>query len=339
MKGWKHLAAIALGCSATAVSARAPSPPTPLFSSDVPIHVSIQGPFAALSSNRAEVPHPATMVVDGVTYPITLTPRGITRLRNETCDFPPLRVTLTQPAPAGSLFQGQRRLKLVTHCKRSVDFQQKVLLEYSAYRLYNLMTQQSFRARLANIDYLDESGRAYISRVGFFLEDFDDVAKRNGMSDAHMGSMVPLASLEPTAAARFAVFEYMISNYDWSMRAGPKGDECCHNGRLMTDRPGGPLTAVPYDFDFSGLVDAPYAGPPEGIPVDNLRQRNYRGYCIHLPQARSIAAEVAQRRAEFLGVFAAVPGLDQRNQGRAAGFVNGFFADLDSGKIFKNCVN
>jgi len=90
MKGWKHLAAIALGCSATAVSARAPSPPTPLFSSDVPIHVSIQGPFAALSSNRAEVPHPATMVVDGVTYPITLTPRGITRLRNETCDFPPL---------------------------------------------------------------------------------------------------------------------------------------------------------------------------------------------------------------------------------------------------------
>jgi hypothetical protein len=131
----------------------------------------------------------------------------------------------------------------------------------------------------------------------------------------------------------------MISNYDWSMRAGPKGDECCHNGRLMTDRPGGALTAVPYDFDFSGLVDAPYAGPPEGIPVDNLRQRSYRGYCIHLAQARTLAAEIAQRRSEFLGVFAAVPGLDQRNQGRAAAFINGFFADVDSGKIFKSCVN
>jgi len=338
MKSWFAALPLALAIPALA-AAKPPAPATPLFASDAPIRVTIQGPISSLASNRSETPRSASMTVDGVTYPITLSARGITRKMGDICDFPPLRVQLTSAAPPGSLFEHQRRLKLVTHCKRSVDFQQKVLLEYSAYRLYNLMTQQSFRARLANIDYLDESGRPYISRVGFFLEDFDDVAKRNGMSDAHMGSMVPLASLEPTAAARFAVFEYMISNYDWSMRAGPKGDECCHNGRLMTDRPGGPLTAVPYDFDFSGLVDAPYAGPPEGIPVDNLRQRNYRGYCIHLPQARSIAAEVAQRRAEFLGAFAAVPGLDQRNQGRAAGFVNGFFADLDSGKIFKNCVN
>jgi hypothetical protein len=337
MKALTFLAAIALASSAAV--AKPSTEPTPLFSSDAPIHVTIQGPFANLVSNRAETPRPATMVVDGVTYPITLTPRGITRLRSETCDFPPLRVTLTQKAPEGSLFQGQHRLKLVTHCKRSPDFQQKVLLEYSAYRLYNLMTQQSFRARLANIDYLDEAGRPYVSRVGYFLEDFDDVAKRNGMTSAHMGALVPLGQLEPNAAARFAVFEYMISNYDWSMRAGPQGTECCHNGRLMTDRPGGPLTAVPYDFDFSGLVDAPYAGPPEGIPVDNLKQRNYRGYCVQVAQARAIAAEIGPRRSEFLGVFAAVPGLDQRNQSRASSFVSGFFADLDSGKIFKSCVN
>jgi hypothetical protein len=337
MKAWTYLAAMALASSAAA--AKPPSPPTPLFASDAPIPITIQGPFASLVSNRAETPRPATMVADGVTYPITLTPRGITRLRSETCDFPPLRVTLTQAAPAGSLFQGQHRLKLVTHCKRSPDFQQKVLLEYSAYRLYNLMTQQSFRARLANIDYLDEAGRPYVSRVGYFLEDFDDVAKRNGMTAAHMGSLVPLGQLEPTSAARFAVFEYMISNYDWSMRAGPQGDECCHNGRLMTDRAGGPLTTVPYDFDFSGLVDAPYAGPPEGVPVDNLRQRNYRGYCTHIAQARAIAAEIGPRRSEFLGVFAAIPGLDPRSQGRASSFISGFFADLDSGKIFKSCVN
>ena len=338
MKGW--FLALAAGVVASNSAAKVPAPPTPLFASNVPIRMTIQGPMAALAGKRDTTSWPATMIVDGITYPITLTPRGITRLRKDTCDFPPLRVDLNQPAPPGSLFQGQRRLKLVTHCQRSADFQQKVLLEYSAYRLYNLMTPQSFRARLANIDYVDEKGQPYISRIGFFLEDFGDVAKRNGMSNAHLGSRVPLQQIDPLGGGRVAVFEYMISNYDWSMRAAPQGEECCHNGRLMVDAPGSLAVPVPYDFDFSGLVDAPYAGPPIEMPdMDNLRQRNYRGYCIHLSQARSVAAQLSPRRAEFLGLFATIPGLDSRNQARAAGFIQGFFNDVDSGKIFKSCVS
>jgi hypothetical protein len=337
MRRWVYATAIALANSAAV--AKPPAPPTPLFASDAPIKVVIQGPISSLASNRAEVPRTGTMTVDGVAYPITLTPRGITRLKSDVCDFPPLRVELTRPAPPGSLFQGQHRLKLVTHCKRSPDFQQKVLLEYSAYRLYNLITPLSFRARLANVDYLDQSGRPYVSRVGLFLEDFSDVAKRNGMASAHMGSLVPLQQLDPAAGARFAVFEYMISNYDWSMRAGPQGEECCHNGRLLAGAPGGLLTPVPYDFDFSGLVDAPYATPPDGIPINDVRQRSYRGYCLHLAQARAFAAQLSPRRAEFLGVFATIPGLEPREQGRAANYLQGFFTDVDSGRIFKTCVN
>jgi hypothetical protein len=214
-----------------------------------------------------------------------------------------------------------------------------VLLEYSAYRLYNLMTPVSFRARLTNINYVDADGKPYISRLGFFLEDVDDVARRNGMTSAHMGALVPLQQIDPVSGARLAVFEYMISNYDWSMRAGPKGEECCHNSRLLAGGAGGLLTTVPYDFDFSGLVDAPYAGPPEAIPVSNVRQRNYRGYCAHIAQARAIAAQLAPRRGEFTGLFATIPGLDVRNQARAAGFINGFFDDVASGRIFRSCVN
>ena len=330
--------AIGLTALAMTSSAGAAQPATPLFSGDAPIHIVMKGPFASLASNRAETPRPATMTVDGVTYPIALSPRGITRKTSDICDFPPLRVELTRAAPAGSLFDHQRKLKLVTHCKRSADFQQKVLLENSAYRLYNLMTPLSFRARLANIDYLDDSGRPYVSRVGFFLEDFSDVAKRNDMSVAHMGAMVPLSQIDALGGGRFAVFEYMISNYDWSMRAGPQGDECCHNGRLLNG-PGALLTPVPYDFDYSGLVDAPYSDPPEGFPIDNVRQRNYRGYCAHLAQARAFAAQIAPRRAEFLGLCTTIPGLAPREQTRAANYLQGFFADVDSGKIFKSCVN
>jgi len=279
------------------------------------------------------------MTVDGVAYPVTLTPRGITRKTSDICDFPPLRVELSQLPPKGSLFDHQKKLKLVTHCKRAPDFQQKVLLEYSAYRLFNMITPLSFRARLANIDYLDDSGRPYVSRVGFFIEDFGDVAKRNGMEVAHMGPRVPVTQLDAAAGARFAVFEYMISNYDWSMRAGPPGTQCCHNARLMSAAPGDLLTTVPYDFDYSGLVDAPYSVPPEGIPIDSVRQRSYRGYCSHLAQARAVATELSSRRAEFLGVFGTIPGMNPGTQAKAAGYLQGFFADVDSGRIFKTCVN
>ena len=112
--------------------------------------------MATLASNRAETR--AARDLDrptAVSYPITLTSRGITRQTTDICDFPPLRVDFTAPAPTGSLFEHQKNLKLVTHCRRDAAFQQKLLLEYSAYRLFNLMTPQSFRARLANIDYLD----------------------------------------------------------------------------------------------------------------------------------------------------------------------------------------
>jgi hypothetical protein len=256
----------------------------------------------------------------------------------DVCEFPPLRVAFTQTPPAGSLFEHQKHLKLVTHCRRSADFQQKVLLEYAAYRLYNLMTPESFRARLANIDYIDETGRPYISRIGYFLEETSDVAKRNGMTEAHMPDTIAGELLDPVASARFAIFEYMISNYDWSMRAGPKGEPCCHNSRLLSSGPGSLLIPVPYDFDWSGLVDAPYAGPPEGINIANLRQRDYRGYCAHQAQARAFAAQLSPRRAEFLGLFATIPGLAPREQANAAQFVQGFFNDLDSGKMLRSCV-
>ena len=96
---------------------------------------------------------------------------------------------------------------------------------------------------------------------------------------------------------------------------------------------------MPYDFDFSGLVDAPYADAPEGIPVDSIRQRTYRGYCSHMSQANAIAAQLSPRRAEFTGLFATIPGLDPREQAKAAGFIKAFFDDLAGGRVLNKCVN
>ena len=337
MRGW--IAALAISV-ATPVAAQTAKPATPLFAGDAPIQITIKGPISALASKRSEEQRPATLTYAGTSYPIMLTPRGITRLKKDVCQFPPLRVTFAQKPPAGSLFDHQGQLKLVTHCRSGTDFQQKVLLEYSAYRLYNLLTPLSFRARLANIDYVDDSGKPYVSRMGFFIEDLDDMARRNGMVKVHTADRIPASLLDSRAAARFAVFSYMIGNLDWSMRAGPAGEGCCHNARLIGPTQSAQrLLSIPYDFDFSGLVDAPYAEVPDGVSVNSVRQRNYRGYCAHIPDARVVASEMSRRRGEFLGLFSTIPGMDERTRGRAASYLDGFFKDVDSGKIFKTCIS
>jgi hypothetical protein len=269
--------------------------------------------------------------------------RGITRRTPEICDFPPLRVDFTTPPPATSVFAGQRRLKLVTHCRSTPSFQQNLLLEYAAYQMYNVLTPRSFQVRLANIDYRNTDGRPIVARAGFFIEDLDDVAKRNGTRELHAPDRIPVADLSPPDAARYALFQHMIANHDWSMRAGPVGEDCCHNAKLIGTLGPGTVIPIPYDFDFSGLVSASYAQPPEELRIGSVRQRYYRGYCSHNPQAAAEAARMRAQRPAMLAALAQVPGLEERTRSRAVSFLDGFFADIAtdasvSSKITGRCV-
>lgn len=338
------LAAPAAAQPAQAQPAQAAQPAKPLFAEDGLIRLTIRGPIGQVASaeDRSRV-FDASLSTGAETLPIGLSPRGITRLRKETCRFPPLRVDFAGAPPAGSLFAGQRRLKLVTHCRPAEGHQQYLLLEYAAYRLYNQLTPLSFRVRLAQIDYVEESGRPVTSRLGFFIEDLADVARRNGMVEAQVGARIPVASLDAADAARFAVFQYLIANLDWAMQAGPSGDSCCHNSRLIM-RPGAAtMTTVPYDFDYSGLVDAPYAVPPESIRVSSVRVRRYRGFCRHNPQALKAAAEIRAQRPALLAVIAAVPAMSEASRRKAAAFLDRGFADIASdsavtGNLLRTCV-
>ncbi|MFL6829644.1 MAG: hypothetical protein ACJ8D5_03370 [Sphingomicrobium sp.] len=341
----KLAAAAAFLMLAAAAPAAAQSPPKPLFVADVPIHLTITAPLGGLIRNRsASGAVPGTLVDSGgASLPIALSLRGITRRTKEVCEFPPLRVDFTAPPPAASAFAGQRRLKLVTHCRNSPGFQQYVLLEYAAYRMYNLLTPRSFRARLANIDYRDSDGRPIASRVGFFIEDLDDVARRNGTREAHGPDRIPVSFLSAPDAARYTLFQHMIGNHDWSMRAGPAGEDCCHNAKLIGTLAPGATIPVPYDFDFSGMVDAPYATPPDVLHINNVRQRVFRGYCMHNPQTAAVAAEMRARRSAILGVLGEVPGLDERSRAKAASYLEGFFAEIGTdeslaSRTLKRCI-
>ena len=328
-----------------AAPAAAQEPPKPLFAASEPIHIAIQAPLGTLIHNRGSDVIQGTLTdPQGNALPVALSVRGITRRSADTCDFPPLRVQFTLPPPPTSLFAGQKKLKLVTHCRNSAAFQQYVLLEYSAYKMYNLLTPHSFDVRLANVDYRDASGQPIISRVGYFLEDLSDLAKRNGLKQSRAPSQIPLADLSPTDAARYALFQDMIANHDWSMRAGPAGKDCCHNAELMGPLAPGATIPVPYDFDFSGFVDAPYATPPDQLHLSSVRERVYRGYCAHNAEALAVARQMRDARPQLIAAVTATPGLDPQRAAKATSYLDGFFADIATddavnAKLLRRCAN
>jgi len=340
------VAAIALLTSAAAGPAAA-AKPKPLFAGSEPIHLTIKGPVGKLPrGGSGDLTAPGSLSVQGPapeTLAIKLSTRGITRRQADVCSFPPLRVEFTEKPPATSLFKGQKRLKLVTHCQPQGSFQQHVLLEYAAYRMYNVLTPVSFDARLATIDYVDPAGRPIVTRVGYFIEDIDDVAKRNDLERLKTKDKLPMAQLNAHDAERFALFQYMIGNLDWAMTAGPAGTDCCHNSRPL-GAPGAAanLTPTPYDFDFSGMVDAPYATPPAGIKLANVRIRKYRGFCRFNDAAPAVAGEFTAHRAAILAVLDQTPQLDDNSRKKAGAYLATFFDQIGNpqelAKLTQGCL-
>ena len=202
---------------------------TPLFADSAPLAVTISGPVNAIvrAAQRSTDPQDATLVANGETHAIALSARGVSRRRDENCKFPPLSVLFkTKPADS-SLFDGQKRMKLVTHCRPEARFDQYVLKEYAAYRLYNQLTDKSLKVRLARIRY-EDAGKLVAERMGFFIEDVDDAASRLGKKKIE-SSGIPASALDREDTARYTLFQYLIGNLDWVMTHGPQANDCCHN--------------------------------------------------------------------------------------------------------------
>jgi len=347
--GAKLALAVALAVAAQ-TGASTPKAPTRLFADDQPIHVQIRAPIAAIvaTPNDLQTARPGTLIVvtpEAEQLSILLSPRGHARRNKDACKFPPLKVEFPVKPEKISLFERQHRLKLTTHCRMAPAHQNLVLLEYAAYRMFNVLSPVGLRARVANVDYVETDGKPFASRLGFFVEDSGDAAARNGLAEVKTSDQILPSQLDPAAAARAAIFEYMIGNLDWSMRADHPGLNCCHNFKLMASSPNvrTGLVPVPYDFDYSGLVNAPYALPPEGIPIGSVRERRYRGYCIHNPQALAVAGEFRAKRSDLLAALAAVPRLEEGKRRSASAYLESFFREIatddETRKLLKTCIN
>ncbi|HEY8104990.1 MAG TPA: hypothetical protein VIE46_02720 [Gemmatimonadales bacterium] len=318
----------------TSGDAGAARPPRRLFRDDAPVALTLAADFRALFSHRDTVNpvrEPARLTFPGDSGPVTiaveLSTRGHFRLKPSTCSFAPLKVYFPKDQLKGTLFGGQSSLKLITHCDKSPRYEQNLLVEYGTYRAYNQLTDMSHRARLARITYADtrDSTRT-ITRDGFFLEADKEMAERNGARVLeHAGGSY--SEMDSAQMDLMSVFEWLIGNTDWSVIMN-------HNVRLLEIPSRQWLYPVAYDFDFSGLVNAPYAVPDSRLPIKNVRQRLYRGMCRPPDVMASTLARFMARQDAIYAAFRTLPDLDPKRLKEATDYLKDGFGTLAKIKDF-----
>jgi hypothetical protein len=278
----------------------------PLFASNDLLEVTIRGPFTSIMSERSrEEDQPATLAYSDpeagdVTVELGIRTRGRFRHQEEVCPFAPLRLDFKKSSVKGTVFQGSNKIKLVTHCRNgSNPYTQALLREYLAYRIFNQVTDNSFRVRLMRVTYVDtDRGDRERTQFAFVIEDDKQLAERIGIAVNDVES-TKVKLLDPAQTNLGSVFQYLIANTDFSpIRAAPD-ETCCHNNVLFGDQEGA-ILAIPYDFDMSGIVDAPHSVPNPRFGLRTVRERLYRGRCANNAYLdESTQAFINQRQAIF----------------------------------------
>lgn len=259
--------------------------------------------------------------------------------RKDYCELPPIRLNFKKSQVKGTLFSGQDKLKLVSPCQHGLESQQKLLLEYIAYRIFEILTDYSFGARLLRLSYVDSDEKLKSwTDLAFVIEDEGDIGKRLRLDRARVAEN-RFEELDQPTTALMELFQLLISNHDYSVLQGPPGEYCCHNAVMYTrEETADKRIPIPYDFDMAGLVNADYAAPPSHLPIRLVRTRFYRGLCQPPEVMDEAVARMLSKKAEILALFTNLKELSRLSRNRNIAYVKKFFAILEDEALFQETV-
>jgi hypothetical protein len=313
---------------------------TVFFNSPDPVEITLVSDFKRIKTKRQKKvyqPATATVTLPGaapVTEEIELAARG--EFRRTTCMMPSILLNFKNAkAPRLSPL---KKLKVVCGCSHSSYDEELVLKEYLIYKMYNMLTDYSFGVRLAKITYKDVASKTKeYAQYGFLIEDVDDVAKRNGCREYEK----PVLNGARTDAFQMSVvsmFQYMIGNTDWSL---PNK----HNIRfvqLTTDSVSFPYV-IPYDFDYCGLVNAPYAIPQPEFGIEKVTDRYYRGIARTKEEISPVIQLFKEKKEFMLALIQNFTLLKKSVREQMIYYIETFYQDLEDKRklnyVFEKAVD
>jgi len=309
----------------------------PLFKSDAVLKAVLTAPIAQTYEQRhrdVRLYYPGQWTYvddDGETKRLDVSIRTRGRFRRSYCVLPPLQLNFKKSQVEGTLFTGQDKLKLVAPCKDDTRHQQYVVLEYLAYRTFEIITEYGFRTRLVRLSYVDRDDNLEPwTDLTFVIEDDADMARRLGLERLRLPS-IKYKELDHPKAALVQLFQFLIANNDYSLLKPTIDDDCCHNIDVLgvEDSEDGRVP-IPFDFDMSGMVNAGYAAPPRQVPVRDVRQRYFYGLCLPPEILSDAISHFQSKRDEIFSLYANSAELDDKNKEKSLKYIQEFYDILDS---------
>ncbi len=288
------------------------------------LHASLTTSYKTLMENKKEpVYQPATITwqnIDAsgpVKEPIQVKLRGNFRRLN--CSFASMTFDFSDSSKKSKL-SNFKELKVVVPCEWGSDDEQWVIKEYLVYRIFQLFTDMSFRARLVRFNFDDNSDsiKPY-KQYGFLLEDVDDLAKREDCKESG-NEKIMTEETNRQHTTLINLFQYMISNSDWNVPAR-------HNIKLIVpkDSPTAKPYLIPYDFDYCGAVNALYAEPAPNLGIEKVTDRLYMGFPRTKDELKAAISIFLEKENEVYKTINDFPLLRKKPKEEMLAFIQGFY--------------
>ncbi len=240
--------------------------------------------------------------------------------RRKHCSFAPFWLNIRKADIANQHLQEVTRIKIVTHCRGSNEYADYLLKEYLTYKIYNILSPISFRVRLLRMKYVDTGRKNRVTESwAFMIEPEEMLAGRHDGQVIKKDELI-MRLMKPETMDLVALFQFMIGNADYSI-AGR------HNVKIL-GLPGfgsEGYTPVPYDFDYTGLVNAEYALPGENLGITSIQDRYFLGLCREESEYQQVIDHLEKHRDEILEMINSFPYMKEKKKSEMISYLEGFF--------------
>lgn len=294
------------------------------FAKETPVDVTLNTNLKRLNSNRKNTPYQSGTITwhnpagtGDITENINLKLRG--NFRRENCSMASLMLDFKDDAKK-SRFRKLGKVKMVAPCSSGYEYEQYVLQEFLIYKMYNLLTDESFKVRLLQLTIQDSlKAKKHFKQFAFVIEPVKELAKRKAWVEEEKMKFYTEQTNRETSTIVF-LFQYMVGNTDWAI-------PIYHNIKLFFPKDSAKIRpyVVPYDFDFSGLVNAPYASPPESTGLTLVTERYYMGYPRTMEEIKVAAAKFLAKEQEIFDLVKQFEYLGNKQKSNMALFLKEFF--------------
>ncbi len=308
-----------------------------LFNKDDPIVISMKFDVKTFKrTRRQEKYQPAEMTCHvndtfQVTHPVRIKARGI--YRRDECTMPPFWLNIRYSGIEAELLSDVKKMKMVIRCRSATQYDSYVLREYLVYRIYNLISPYSFRVRLVKLKIVNTGKDNKVSEDWAFLIEPQEVMANRLDGRMIKSDMLSMRTVNREIMSRVALFQYMVGNGDYSVTGR-------HNLKILVLKAGQPsgFIPVPYDFDYTGLVNTHYAIPGESLGIKSVRERYFMGPCRSKDFQQRTIQEFAQYQEEIVDLIMDFEYLDDREKEDMVNYILSYFAESERENFFERSI-